>query len=172
MGAQVVKVSYIIIVDKSKGGPGPAETPDNGTGSSVNEVDGANVIPSNEIVTGRRYRDGVDVAASEFSTQSASTRLLYHIQVVEWINLKTGLIYRYVVEREPFEFHFPAVEVQNLDYCFAYRPGPYLGWVRGVVYPRWLEDCSPFTNDLEVMAVEQYPVVHVLELVDEAITIV
>lgn len=64
----MVKESYFIVVDKSKGGPGSAETPDNGAGSSVNEVDGANVIPSNKIVTSRRLCDGVDVAASGFST--------------------------------------------------------------------------------------------------------
>lgn len=41
-----------------------------------------------------------------------------------------------------------------------------------MVYPRWLEDCLPFTNDFEIMTVEQYPVVHVLEVVDEAVSIV
>ena len=64
----MVKVSYFIVVYKSEGGPGSAETPDNGTGSSVNEVDGANVIPSNKIVTSRSDCDGVDVAEFNFST--------------------------------------------------------------------------------------------------------
>lgn len=41
-----------------------------------------------------------------------------------------------------------------------------------MVYPRWLEDCPPFTKDFEIMTVEQYPVVRVLELVDEAVSIV
>lgn len=64
----MVDESYFVVVDESKGGPGSAETPDNRTGSSVKEVDSANVIPSNKIVTSRRFCDGVDVAASGFST--------------------------------------------------------------------------------------------------------
>lgn len=63
----MVKVSDFIVVNESKGGPRPAETPDDSTGSSVDEVDGADVIPSNEIVTSWRYCNGVDVAASGFS---------------------------------------------------------------------------------------------------------
>ena len=63
----MVNIFYFIVVNKSKGGPGSAETPDNGTVSSVNEVDGANVIPSNKIITGRRHCDGVDVAAPGIS---------------------------------------------------------------------------------------------------------
>ena len=66
----MVKEFYFIVVGKSKGGPGSAETPDNGTGSSANKVDGADVIPTNKIVTSRRDRDGVDMAASEFSISS------------------------------------------------------------------------------------------------------
>lgn len=130
------------------------------------------MIPSNKVVTSRRYCDGVDVAASRFSAQSTGTRLLHHVQVVKWVNPKTGLVNRYVIERKPFKFHFPALEVQNLDHCFSYRPDPCVSLVRGVVYPRWLEDCLPFTNDFEIMTVEQYPVVHVLEVVDEAVSIV
>ena len=83
----MVEVSYFIVVDKLKGRPRSAETPDNGAGSSVNEVDGANVIPTNKIVTIRRFCHGVDMAASGFSTQSVNARFLHYVQVVEWVNL-------------------------------------------------------------------------------------
>ena len=168
----MMKKSYFIVVDESKGGPGSAETPNNGTGSSINEVDSANVIPSNKIVTIGRYCDGVDVAASELSTLFTGKRLLHHVQVVERVNPKTSLVDRYVIKRKPFKLYFPSLEVQNLKHRFSYRPDPGISLVQGVINPSRLEDCPPFTNDFKIMNVEQYPVIRVLELIDKAVSII
>ena len=100
------------------------------------------------------------------------TRLRIHLQVVEWIDVSAGLIAWYLIQRKPFEFHFSALKTQDLHHRFPNRSDPCIGLVRVVVYPRWLDDCSPSTDDIEIMTIEQDAVVRIFELVDGAVGIV
>ena len=94
----MVEVSDLVVVGKSKGRLGSTETPDDGAVSSVDEVDGTNVIPGDKVVTGRSICDGIYVAAVWVSTSSAGTKWIHYVQIIEWVSFKTGVVDRHVIK--------------------------------------------------------------------------